>query len=223
MHFLLLGGSGRTGKLVIGEILSRGNTVTALVRNTASLEPRKGLIVVQGTPLDIDDVDKAFKASTPVVPDAGIMTIASVRESDSPFAKQVSPPRLLADSSKNLVEVLKKNNVKRVVIMSTMGVGDSWASLPILSKLVMGYSNIKYTLEDHNLLDTEIRGSGMDFTLVRPTRLEYDEKVKMVKTYGSDGKGHGMMSSMTTGTAANFLAQVAEGKEWVCEAIAISN
>lgn len=49
MRFLIIGGSGRTGKLVIEDILKRGHQVTALVRNPTSLEKRTGLDVVKGT------------------------------------------------------------------------------------------------------------------------------------------------------------------------------
>jgi putative NADH-flavin reductase len=53
MRFLAIGGSGRTGKLVINELLERGHQVTALIRNPASLEERSGLNIVQGTRLII--------------------------------------------------------------------------------------------------------------------------------------------------------------------------
>lgn len=48
MRFLIIGGSGRTGKLVIEEILERGHQVTALVRNPTSLDKRTGLDIVKG-------------------------------------------------------------------------------------------------------------------------------------------------------------------------------
>jgi putative NADH-flavin reductase len=53
MRFLAIGGSGRTGKLVINELLERDHQVTALIRNPASLEERSGLGIVQGTRLII--------------------------------------------------------------------------------------------------------------------------------------------------------------------------
>jgi putative NADH-flavin reductase len=53
MRFLAIGGSGRTGKLVINELLKRDHQVTALIRDPASLEERSGLDLVQGTRLII--------------------------------------------------------------------------------------------------------------------------------------------------------------------------
>jgi uncharacterized protein YbjT (DUF2867 family) len=51
MRFLVIGGSGRTGKLVINELLKNNHQATALIRNPASLEARSGLGIVQGTHL----------------------------------------------------------------------------------------------------------------------------------------------------------------------------
>jgi putative NADH-flavin reductase len=48
MRFLIIGGSGRTGKLVISDILKRGHQVTALVRNPTSLRQQPGLDIVKG-------------------------------------------------------------------------------------------------------------------------------------------------------------------------------
>ncbi|KAI0484511.1 NAD(P)-binding protein [Xylariaceae sp. FL0804] len=69
MHFLVIGGSGRTGRLVVEEALSRGHTVTALARSPASFPvdetKRAGLTIVRGTPLSRADVAAAFDASPP--------------------------------------------------------------------------------------------------------------------------------------------------------------
>lgn len=51
MRFIVIGGSGRTGKFVINELLKNNYHVTALIRNPASLEERSGLDIVQGTHL----------------------------------------------------------------------------------------------------------------------------------------------------------------------------
>ncbi|KAL9057794.1 MAG: hypothetical protein Q9162_002135 [Coniocarpon cinnabarinum] len=64
MHFLILGGNGRTGSLVVELALSRGHAVTALVRNPDNfpLSQQEGLTLVQGSPMTPEDMDKAFKA-----------------------------------------------------------------------------------------------------------------------------------------------------------------
>ncbi|RSL62979.1 hypothetical protein CEP53_004582 [Fusarium sp. AF-6] len=215
MHFLLLGATGRTGKHVVSELLSQGHTAVALVRTAGSLTARAGLTIVTGSPLSKPDIQKALSAAPSLTPSAAIVTLNTVRKSDSPFAPQLLPPRFLADSCANICEVLETSGIYRIVVMSTAGVGDSWANLPWLSKAFMGWTNIKYALEDHGLVDKEIRSTKMDWTLVRAVRLEFDnpkrkaETKKDVQTLGSDGAGMGMADSVSVASAARFLVKVA--------------
>ena len=76
MHILLFGATGRVGRLVVDEALSRGeyssflykqysdsqstitgHTVTALVRNPDALQSRDGLTIVKGIPAKLPSVD----------------------------------------------------------------------------------------------------------------------------------------------------------------------
>ena len=216
MHFLLLGATGRTGKHVVSELLSQGHTAVALVRTSGSLTPHSGLTIVTGSPLSKSDIKNALSAAPSLTPSAAIITLNTVRKSESPFAPQLSPPRFLADSSANVCEVLEQAGIHRIVVMSTAGVGDSWSNLPWLSKAFMGWTNIKYALEDHSLVDKEIRLTKMDWTLVRASRLQFDDPRQKpndtkadVQTLDSKGDGMRMSDSVSVSTAARFLVKVA--------------
>ncbi|KAH6638688.1 NAD-dependent epimerase/dehydratase [Truncatella angustata] len=230
MHFLLLGATGRTGQHVVSEILSQGHTAVALVRTSSSLTPRPGLTVVTGSPQSKSDIRSALSAATPLSPSAAIITLNTVRESDSPWAAQVSPPRFLADSCAKVCEVLEHANIYRVVVLSTAGVGDSWGNLPWLSKAFMGWTNIRYALEDHGLVDKEIRLTKMDWTLVRAVRLQFDEQKQKpthtktdVKTMGSDGVGMRMTDGVSVISVARFLVKVAVEELFVQRAVVVAN
>ncbi|KEF57605.1 uncharacterized protein A1O9_05523 [Exophiala aquamarina CBS 119918] len=232
MHFLLLGATGRTGRHVVSELLSKGYTAVALVRNPDSLAPREGLTIVTGSPLSKPDIKRALSAAPSQKPSAAIFTLNAVRKSDSPFAPQVSPPRFLADTCANACEVLEEAGIRRIVVMSTAGVGNSWATLPWVSKAFMGWTNIKYALEDHGILDKEIRLTKMDYTLVRACRLEYDDlkqeqeladKKTEVRTLGSSGAGMRMTDSISVSSAARFLVKVAVEGLYVKNAVVITD
>ena len=228
MHFLLLGASGRTGKHVVSELLSQGHTAVALVRTSGSLTPCTGLTVVTGSPLSKSDIRSALLAAPGLSPSAAIITLNTVRKSDSPFAAQISPPRFLADSCANVCEVLEQAGLYRIVVMSTAGVGDSWSNLPWLSKAFMGWTNVKYALEDHNLVDKEIRLTKMDWTLVRAVRLQFEDQRPTdpktdVKTLGSKGDGMSLTDSVSVASVANFLVKVAVEKLFVKSAVVVAN
>ncbi|CAO2653045.1 Nn.00g024560.m01.CDS01 [Neocucurbitaria sp. VM-36] len=230
MHFLLLGASGRTGQHVVSELLSQGHTAVVLVRTSGSLAPRNGLTVVTGSPLSKSDICSALSAASPLSPSAAIITLNTVRKSDSPFAAQVSPPRFLADSCAIVCEVLQHAGIFRVVVMSTAGVGDSWDSLPWSSKAFLGWTNVKYTLEDHSLVDKEIRLTKMDWTLVRAVRLQFNEEKQKpialkagVKTLGSKGEGMRMMDSVSVVSVARFLVKVTVEGLFIQDAVVITD
>ncbi|KAJ4145389.1 hypothetical protein LMH87_004241 [Akanthomyces muscarius] len=224
MHFVLLGASGRTGQKVVSELLSEGHTAVALVRSAKSVAARPGLTIITGSPLSRSDIHAALSAVPNTPPSAAIFTLNTVRTSDSPFAAQVSPPRFLADSCANACEVLAQAGVTRIVVMSTAGAGDSWANLPLLSKAFLGWTNVKHALEDYNILDQEIRRTKMDWTLVRPVRLDFDKEdigKGDVRTLGSDGKGMRMSDSVTLPAVARFLVKLATEGLFVRESVVV--
>ncbi|OKL63687.1 hypothetical protein UA08_01031 [Talaromyces atroroseus] len=228
MHFLLLGASGRTGQHVVSELLSQGHTAVALVRTCSSLAARPGLTIVTGSVLSKSDIHNALYAVPSLLPSAAIITLNTVRKSDSPFAAQVSPPRFLADSCANVCEVLEQAGIRRVVVMSTAGAGDSWARLPLLSKAFMSWTNVKYALEDHGLVDKEIRETKMDWTLVRPVRLEFDDqkptKTKRdVRTLGSKGDGMSLTDSVGVASVAKFMIKVAVKGLFIQSAVVVAD
>jgi hypothetical protein len=233
MRILVIGGTGRTGKVVVEEALHRGHQVTILVRNPQSAQPRKNLKIItgmtiilpseprisassssdislKGTPLKYNDVRAAFEEGNP---EAVIVTLNARRESDSPFAAPMSPPRLMADSAANLVTAMKEFGTRKVVIMQALGVGESWANMHWVMRLLVKKSNMAYQYEDHNLVDQEVRASGVNYVLVRPARLE-EREAKEVKVLKDSAKVVPLMAAITRGSVASWLVDAAERRKW---------
>jgi putative NADH-flavin reductase len=230
MHFLLLGATGRTGKQVLTELLSQGHTAVALIRPTASLISRPGLTIVTGSPLSRSDIQSALTAAPSLRPDAAIYTLNAVRKTESPFAPQLSPPRFLADSCAATCDILEQAGIRRIVVMSTAGAGDSWVNLPWLSKAFMGWTNVKLALLDHNDVDKEIRETNMEWTLVRAVRLEFGveddkkgsgERNNKVTTLNGAGVGMKVTDSISVDSAARFLVKCAVEGRYIREAVVI--
>lgn len=92
-----------------------------------------------------------------------------------------------------------------------------------MSKVFMGWTNIKYALEDHGLVDEEIRLRGMEWTLVRAVRLEFEDTEMEVETLGSSGDGMRVADSVTVGSVARFLIRVAVEGLFVNKAVVVRN
>lgn len=225
MHLLIIGGSGRTGQLVIKEALSRGHKVTALVRKLSSLPAQDKLIIVEGTPLKPEDIQKAFIADESSTPTAVVVTLNARRTSDSPFAAPApdTPPRMMADSVANIVSVMEQYNVDKIVINSALGTGSSFDAVNCLLKPVFSYSNMKHQMVDHNAVDKETRKSGVNFVLVRPCMLVEGAPAE-VKVYTENGKGSGFMPKITRESVARFMVVDAlEGQDFDGKAPVITN
>lgn len=228
MHFLLLGATGRTGQCVVSELLSQGHTAVALVRKPEAVQAQSGLTVVPGSPLVKSDIETALSASSPLKVDAAIITLNTVRESDSPFARQVSPPRFLADCSVNVCQVLEQAGISRVVFMSTAGCGNSWENLSFLARAFMGWTNVKYALKDHNLVDQEVRKHSLNWTMVRSVKLDFDpawrrenKSMPDIEVLDDTGRGMSLSDSVDTANVAKFLVKVAVEDLYSREAVVV--
>jgi putative NADH-flavin reductase len=214
-HFFLLGGSGRTGGHIIDYALSKGHTLTALVRDPSKLTPRAGLTVVQGTPTNRSDVNGAIDGA-----DAVIVALNSTRRSDTPWAKPVSPPRLMADSVANATAAMATRGIRRIVVVSAFGVGDSLSGQPLPIRWMITHTNLSYTYADHNLIDTEIRDTDTDWTLLRPAA--FNKKPEAGKIAVSDIHGPKPSFSISRAAVARFAVDVIDDGGYIHETPIIS-
>lgn len=146
-------------------------------------------------------------------PDIVIVTLAAPRASDSPFAAPISPPRLMADSNRNVVDCMKKFGVRKVVVLQAFGVGYSWNNMSCLLRLLMSKSNMNYQYEDHNLSKKEVLASHVDYVFVRPCRL-VEGIAGSMKVWPNDGKGVPLMATATRQSVARWMVDAAESTEW---------
>lgn len=106
---------------------------------------------------DASAVQRVFAAH----PDAtAVVSIVGGR----PFTKD-TPPDLVGN--RNLIEAAQRAGVRRFVLVSTIGAGDSRAAAPLAARIVLGRF-MKLKTEAEALL----RASGLDWTIVRPGHLK---------------------------------------------------
>lgn len=225
-HIFLIGSTGRTGRLLTNEALSRGYTVTALARDPKFLptSANSNLTVVKGTPTSSSDLLSALQQSLDTAQGRQIViisTLGQTRASGSPFSKPTSPPLFMSQSIAALFAATKKlpissrSRLRKVVIMSMFGAGNSFKNLHFLMRPIMRYSSMDQTIEDHNAVDQLVKGQGeIKWVMVRPSMLKEGEK-KDVVVREDDGRGEGWMpSSTTTGTVVDFLLGCVTSAEW---------
>lgn len=170
-------------------------------------------MLVEGSPLEKTDVEKALMSVCDKKPNIIISALGQTRKSGNPWAAVTSPPRLMADSMGNTIQVTKDHGLKKIVGISMFGTGDSFANLNFLMHWIMKFSNMAQTLEDQNLMDEELKKSGVDFVLVRPCMLK-DDAAAHIKFHGERGEGSGFMPSISPKSVAAFVLDAAESDTW---------
>ncbi|MEL7670259.1 SDR family oxidoreductase [Methanobacterium sp.] len=108
------GATGHIGNVLVRKLLARGETVRAIVPPFEDIKPLEGLEVeiVEGDVRDADSLTKAFRSAEIVYHLAGIVTISSGNDD---FLYQVN-----VEGTKNVVNSCLKNNVKRMVYVSSV-------------------------------------------------------------------------------------------------------
>jgi putative NADH-flavin reductase len=176
-HILLLGATGRTGSHALKYALSKGYNVTALTRNPDKITTKsEKLKVLKGTPTNPEDVREAIKGC-----DCVVSTLNNPRASDKPWAKIINSPTLMTDSIRNVITAMDENGIKRIVIQTAVGVGDSFEKVPFYFKWFVTKTNLKVTYADHNSQEQLLMNSDLDWTIARPVGLTDKETGKCVK------------------------------------------
>ncbi|RWX12884.1 NAD-dependent epimerase/dehydratase family protein [Rhizobium leguminosarum] len=157
MKLLVLGASGRTGRHVVEQALRRGHEVTALVRPGAALPVGTGLTIAPGNPCDRDQLDQLMDGQNAVISCLGQRSTADAV--------------LLRGSAEALIAVMTKTDVRRLVVISQGLLFPTSSVVVRLLRLALARH-----VEDSTAMEALLRGSELDWTIVRPPRLtEQDE------------------------------------------------
>lgn len=104
--------------------------------------------------------------------------------------------------------------VKKIVTMSAFGVADSGKEINCLARMVLRKTNMAAQFADHDLVDEEMKKrDGLQWVLARPCMLK-EGLALPVKVWGDNGKGVGMMASITRKSVADWMVDAAESDIW---------
>lgn len=158
MKLLVFGSTGGTGREFLEQALEQGHEVAAFARDLAKLDDinHDCLRVIQGNVQDTADVERAVAGQEAVICAIGA------------GAKRTT---LREDGTRNIVAAMESAGVKRLICLSSLGVGDSRANLPIFTKYVIVSLFLRHAFADHERQETVVKASSLDWTIVRPPHL----------------------------------------------------
>jgi len=176
MKILLLGATGRTGKLVLEKALESRYEVNCLSRNSERIEPQEGLTIFEGNPNNKTDLENALTECDFVV---NVLNIS--RKSDFPWATIRTPENYLPDVMNTLIPIAEDNHLKRIVVCSAWGVAETKNDIPKWFRWLIENSNIRVTYQDHERQEELLKKSDLNWTIIRPTGLTNSKKEQNIR------------------------------------------
>ena len=163
----IFGATGRTGKHLVSEVVSRGLIPVCLVREKSKekITERKAFSII-GSPLEYQDVWETINGC-----DAVLIALNISRKYDWPWAKVITPPNLLDIAAKNILKAMNESGVRRVITVSACGVGDSYSEANWIIRFLINNTKVGITYEGHEAQERVFRQSELDWTAVRPVAL----------------------------------------------------
>jgi putative NADH-flavin reductase len=126
--------------------------------------------------------------------------------------------RVVSVGTHLIMEVMKEHGVRRLVVESAFGAGESLASASLMERLVFA-TLLWAPYEDKNVMEPEVRSSGLDWTIVRPTLLTNGPRTGR---YVVEVNRRPAAGRVTRADVATAMLRAVEERLWVGEAPSVT-
>jgi len=206
-NILVVGASQGTGALAVRAALERGHRVTAFSRSPQKLAiDHPHLRRVSGDFHGAESVDAAVPGHDAVIVTASATRLRAFKEN----------PRYFSQGTGHVIDAMKKAGVRRLVVLSALGVGDSRPLLPAIARVIAVGWILKLPFEDHERQEAMVRASGLEWVIARPGRLTNGPARGRYVTKTAIER---VPASISRADVADFLVRACEGREWVDQAV----
>jgi hypothetical protein len=225
-EFLIVGGSGATGSLLVAELLNRAHYVKAIVRSPQrfpeAIGKNKNLSLIHASVLNLSDTELAKHVK-------GCDAIASCLGHNMSFTGIYgSPHRLVTDATRRLCVAIKANKsdtATKFVLMNTTGNRnrDLYEPVSFAQRCVIGLLRLLLPphVDNENAADylrTEIgqKDGSIEWAAVRPDGLTNEDTVTAYELHPSPIRSAIFDAGKTSRiNVAHFMADlITEGELW---------
>lgn len=163
---LILGATGRTGRLVVEQALRQGFEVTALVRHPEKLGAglnHPNLEVLKGDVLNYPDVFNAVQGNDAVV---------------SALGRDGRKTAILDKGTANIIRAIEHSRVKKLVCLSSLGAGSTKKIVGWKLRVLIWVAGLRSSFEAKAEQEMLLYQSSIDFTLVMASTLRNRDEAK---------------------------------------------
>jgi len=192
MKLLVIGGTGKTGLEIIKQGLSQGHVITAIVRDPSKVKfSHTNLKILKGNVLIPESFETSFQGQDAVLSALG-------------HKKFIIKTTILSRGTQNIITAMERNNVKRFICITSLGINDSKFKLGLYYTLFTIPFILLFYFLDKSRQEKLIMNSTLDWTIVRPGQLTNGKK----RTIFKHGKnvGHFVLTKMISrADVAHFI------------------
>lgn len=216
MKVLVVGATGGSGRATVEELLAGGHDVTAFSRHADELPIRSAHVRrLVGDAMDPDSIEGAVAGQDAVVVALGVH--------DNPLAvrllrRTATPVNVCSEGTKNVVAAMQRHGIRRLVVLSAYGVGETRRQLPLPWRLAYRLL-LAEQIADKEKQERFVRDSGLDWVIAQPVRLTDREAhgAPYASTAGRVRRG-----SIPRADVARFLADAITGDAWLGRSVTLS-
>ena len=205
MRLAIFGGTGGTGLELTRQALERGHNVRVLVRNPNRMPlVNPNMRLVLGNVLDQESVTKTVLGSDAVLSCLGSRNL-------------LRNEHVVSQGTRLIMQVMRQHGVRRLVVESAFGAGESLAQATLVERVVFA-TLLWAPYEDKNLMEPEVKASGLEWTVLRPTRLTNG----LLTGRYTVSAGRPAKSSVSRADVAAAMLRAVEERLWIGEAVAVT-
>ena len=207
MKVLVIGAAGKTGEAIVEQALGQGHTVTAFVHDAKEFKG-KGARVIEGDVLDAAVLDSAI---------AGQDVVMDALGGHTPWKETT----LETNAARNVVGSMQRHGVKRLLVVSAIGVGDTKDLVPSWYEHLIMPTLLRGAMKDKEQMEPVVEASGLQWTLVRPGHLVDGQATGKVRTFehGSGETAH----KIPRADVAAFMLGLLQSGEYIDQAVNIAS
>jgi putative NADH-flavin reductase len=207
MKLVIFGATGKTGLELVKQSLDKGHLVTAFVRSPERMPVEHDrLTIAVGDVFDPAGVEQALKGQ-----DAVICALGA--------GSDLKKTTVRTTGTTNIINGMHSSGVKRLFVVTAMGVGESWDTLSFFNKLFFA-TLLKSSRDDHEAQEAAVKDSRLDWTIIRPSGLTDEPKTGV---YLAGEKILAKTSRIPRADVADLILKELERPDNIHKALTITN
>jgi nucleoside-diphosphate-sugar epimerase len=188
----VIGGTGRVGSAIVSKLVLKNVETRVLVRDINVAKENKkldGSVLFQGNVNSIDDMINLTKGCSAVIAVHGVKPVRFFKFRDlfkHPRDDLTHPYNVNYIGTKKIIAAMNINKVNKLVRITGALVGKN----PFLPFVALFNFLLSMSVKWHEMSEIDIRNSGLNYTIIRPTGIVDESKINLSKTNFTSTRVH---------------------------------